>query len=136
MSNVSIKLAFERMWHHIVTALNGKSDTDHTHSEFYSKSETESYVTNAVNTAKNDLLNGAGEAYDTLKELSDLINENTNALEALETVATNKLDKTSFAEHLTETELFLSSANGKKFKFTIDDSGTLTIAEIVVEEAN
>ena len=31
---------------------------------------------------KNDLLNGAGEAYDTLKELGELIDENTDALEA------------------------------------------------------
>ena len=41
---------------------------------------------------KNDLLNGAGEAYDTLKELGDLINENTTALDALETVAAGKAD--------------------------------------------
>ena len=68
MSNVSIKLAFERMWHHVVTALS------------------------------------------------------------------NKLDKTTFAEHLTETELTLSSMNGKKFKLTIDDTGTLTVSEIIAEE--
>ena len=131
MSNASIKSAFERMWHHIVVALNNKSDTGHTHSEFYSKNETESYVATAVSAAKNDLLNGAGAAYDTLKELGDLIDENTNALEALETVATNKLDKNTFAEHLTDTALTLSSPNGKKFKITIDDTGTLTVTEEV-----
>lgn len=131
MSNVSIKSAFERMWHHVVLALNSKSNTDHTHSEFYSKSETESYVANAVSAAKNDLLNGAGAAYDTLKELGDLIDENTDALEALETVATNKLDTATFAKHLTDTILTLSSANGKKFKITIDDTGTLTVTEEV-----
>lgn len=38
---------------------------------------------------KNDLLNGAGEAYDTLKELGELIDENKDALEALEEI-TNK----------------------------------------------
>ncbi len=38
---------------------------------------------------KNDLLNGAGAAYDTLKELGDLIDENVDAIEALETVAAN-----------------------------------------------
>lgn len=42
---------------------------------------------------KNDLLNGAGAAYDTLKELGDLIDVNTDAIDALETVATNKADK-------------------------------------------
>lgn len=41
---------------------------------------------------KNDLLNGAGDAYDTLKELGDLINENHGAIEALETIATSKAD--------------------------------------------
>lgn len=39
---------------------------------------------------KNDLLNGAGTAYDTLKELGDLINSNTDAIDALETVAAGK----------------------------------------------
>ena len=43
---------------------------------------------------KNGLLNGAGDAYDTLLELGNLINENTNAIDALEAVATNKADKT------------------------------------------
>lgn len=43
---------------------------------------------------KNDLLNGAGSAYDTLKELGDLIDTNVDAIEALETVAAGKADKT------------------------------------------
>ena len=41
---------------------------------------------------KNDLLNGAGAAYDTLKELGELIDENHNAIEALETIASGKAD--------------------------------------------
>jgi hypothetical protein len=48
---------------------------------------------NAANAVKNDLLNGVGEAYDTLKELGDLINDNQDAIEVLETVATGKADK-------------------------------------------
>ena len=43
---------------------------------------------------KNDLLNGAGAAYDTLKELGELIDENHDAITVLEQVATNKADKT------------------------------------------
>ena len=39
---------------------------------------------------KNDLLDGAGGAYDTLKELSDLIVNNSGAIEALETIAAGK----------------------------------------------
>lgn len=46
-----------------------------------------------ANQVKNDLLNGAGEAYDTLKELGDLIDDNKTAIDVLETVASNKSDK-------------------------------------------
>ena len=55
--------------------------------------EAKEYAESVGNTVKNDLLNGAGEAYDTLKELGDLINDNQDAIGALETVATNKADK-------------------------------------------
>lgn len=55
--------------------------------------EAKEYADNAVAAVKNDLLNGAGEAYDTLKELGDLISENVDAIQALETVATGKADK-------------------------------------------
>lgn len=54
--------------------------------------DAKSYADNAALTVKNDLLNGAGTAYDTLKELGDLISTNVNAIEALETVAANKVD--------------------------------------------
>lgn len=46
-----------------------------------------------TDSVKNDLLNGAGEAYDTLKELGELIDTNTSAIDALESVATGKADK-------------------------------------------
>ena len=52
------------------------------------------YTDSAVETAKNDLLNGAGTAYDTLKELGDLIDENVDAIEALEAVAAGKANAT------------------------------------------
>ena len=42
---------------------------------------------------KNELLNGAGAAYDTLKELGDLISVNNNAINALNSVAAGKADK-------------------------------------------
>jgi hypothetical protein len=53
------------------------------------------YADNAAATVKNDLLNGAGEAYDTLKELGDLITDNVDAIDALREVASGKAD----AEH-------------------------------------
>lgn len=48
------------------------------------------YTDSAVTDVKDDLLNGAGAAYDTLKELGDLIDENHDAIAALEIVATGK----------------------------------------------
>lgn len=66
--------------------------------------ETKSDATTKLNTAKayadavaasvkNDLLNGAGEAYDTLSELGELIDDNTDAIDALNQVAAGKADK-------------------------------------------
>ena len=54
---------------------------------------TEEYVDKATEDLKNELLGGAGEAFDTLKELADLINENQDTIEALEEIATGKADK-------------------------------------------
>lgn len=51
---------------------------------------TESFVEQKISDVKDDLLNGAGDAYDTLKELADLIAENDDAIGALETVAAGK----------------------------------------------
>lgn len=56
------------------------------------KLATEDYVNSSVSTAKNELLNGAGAAYDTLKELGELIDENQDAIKALETIAASKPD--------------------------------------------
>lgn len=63
--------------------------------EANAKAYADSAASTAANTVKNDLLNGAGTAYDTLKELGDLIDDNVDAIEALEAVAAGKAD----AEH-------------------------------------
>ena len=55
--------------------------------------EAKLYADTTATAIKNDLLNGAGEAYDTLKELGELIDDNKDALDALIEVATNKADK-------------------------------------------
>lgn len=83
--------------------LASKSDTSHNHDSKYDAkgastaalSSAKSYTDSAVATVKNDLLNGAGAAYDTLKELGDLIDDNADAIEALETIASGKAN----AEH-------------------------------------
>lgn len=76
--------------------ISGKADIDHKHDDLYEAKGT-------VAALKNELLNGAGEAFDTLKELGDLISGNVDAIEALKTVAAGKADK----EH-THTEYAVS----------------------------
>ena len=65
---------------------------------------TEEYVKAATEDLKNEILDGVGEDYDTLKELVDLINENQDAIGTLEDIATGKADK----EHTHE----ISEVNG------------------------
>jgi phage-related tail fiber protein len=77
------------------TTLSGYGITDaETKSDASKKlNEAKAYADSAASQVKNDLLNGAGAAYDTLKELGDLIDDNVDAIEALETVAAGKADK-------------------------------------------
>lgn len=53
----------------------------------YSSNKIVSEITAAKQAVKDDLLGGAGEAYNTLKELADLINTNKSAIDALEEIA-------------------------------------------------
>lgn len=82
----------------------------------YSSSKIESVATEAAETVKDDLLNGAGEAYDTLKELADLITENSDAIDALETIAGNHV---SYAEAQT-----LTTTQQAQARTNIDALGT------------
>lgn len=54
--------------------------------------EAKTYADDAATKVKNDLLNGAGAAYDTLKELGELIDDNTDAIDALTGIASGKAD--------------------------------------------
>jgi hypothetical protein len=56
-------------------------------------------------------------------DLNETFNDNT--------LATEEYVNTAIANHITDTELILHSASGKKFKLTIDDEGVLTATEIV-----
>ena len=67
------------------------------------------YADAAAQEVKDDLTNHSAEAYDTLKELGELIDDNKDALEALNTVAIGKADKV----HLHE----ISDVNGLSAKF-------------------
>lgn len=80
------------------TALAGKSSTSHNHDSAYdAKGSADTALASAKTYAdgiKNDLLNGAGTAYDTLKELGDLIDDNKDAIDALEEIAAGKANAT------------------------------------------
>lgn len=67
------------------------------------ESNAKSYADTAATKVKNDLLNGAGTAYDTLKELGELIDDNHDAISALETVAAGKADASTVSSHTSNT---------------------------------
>ena len=110
--------------------LFSKSDTSHNHDNTYDAkgsadnalASAKSYADNAANTVKSDLLNGAGGAYDTLKELGDLINENVDAIEALEIVASSKAD----ADH-THNDIYYTEMEIDDKVSTINNSITTSL---------
>lgn len=55
--------------------------------KIYSSQKVDSQITAAKQSVKNDLLGGAGEAYDTLKELADALVTNKDAITALQQIA-------------------------------------------------
>ena len=76
-----------------IQGVNDKIDSTKTELITYTdtaEQDAKNYADNAANKVKNDLLNGAGDAYDTLKELGNLIDENADAIDALETIASGK----------------------------------------------
>lgn len=62
-------------------------DTTASTTTTYSSTKINSEITAAKNAVKSELLGGAGEAYDTLKELADLIQANGSSIETLQTLA-------------------------------------------------
>lgn len=67
-------------------------------------------ISTASTNLKADLLGGAGEAYDTLKELADLISTNKTAIEALQTIAAGHV-KFDAAQSLTDTQKTQARSN-------------------------
>lgn len=107
--------------------ISDKADVNHKHDDLYE-------VKGAAEAVKNDLLNGAGDAYDTLKELGDLIANNKSTIEALETVATGKADK----EHSHDEYALKESLSGLASKSELptltsqltNDSGYITTSDL------
>jgi phosphoglycerate-specific signal transduction histidine kinase len=101
-----------------VSGNEGSGSHDH-NDTYYTESEIDSMLSTTASTIKNDLLNGAGEAYDTLKELGELIDENTDAIEALETIATSKADSVHSHNDLYYNKTEIDSSLGQKSQVQI-----------------
>lgn len=71
----------------IVASSTNIDDANVSSATTYSSSKIVSEITAAKQAVKDDLLGGAGEAYDTLKELGALIDTNKDAIDALEALA-------------------------------------------------
>ncbi len=95
----------------IVTALNGKAENTHTHAAATSETAgflsaadktkldaapTTETMNSAISKAISDLIGGAPETYDTLKEIADYIAEHETVVEALNAAIGAKLDKSVY----------------------------------------
>lgn len=57
MANLSIYAAFERMWQHVIAALGGKADSEHTHDEYATEESVDTKISN-VNTSITNIVDG------------------------------------------------------------------------------
>jgi hypothetical protein len=86
------------------------SDTTQTKTNTWSAVKIADSISTAASNLKNEILNGAGEAYDTLKELGDLIDTNKDAITALETIASGHV-KFDGAQTLTDAQKTQARSN-------------------------
>lgn len=93
-----------------VQSLPSINDTTASATSLYSSSKVDSQITAAKQAVKDDLLGGAGAAYDTLKELADLISDNADAIKAIETLAAGHV-KFDGAQELTNEQKAQARAN-------------------------
>lgn len=78
-------------------------DSATTGTNVWSALKTSQEIATAAKNVKDALLSGAGDAYDTLKELGDLIDTNTDAIAALQTIAAGHV-KFDAAQALTDAQ--------------------------------
>lgn len=88
----------------------------------YSSQNVEAKITAAKQAVKNDLLGGAGEAYDTLKELADALVTNKDAITALQQIAQGhvQFDK---AQSLNDEQKKQARANIGALSAAVEKSG-------------
>lgn len=88
----------------------------------YSSQKVDSQITAAKQSVKNDLLGGAGEAYDTLKELADALVTNKDAITVLQQIAQGhvQFDK---AQSLNDEQKKQARANIGALSAAVEKSG-------------
>ena len=94
----------------VVNAQTNIDDANVAATTTYSSSKIVSEITAAKQAVKDELLGGAGEAYDTLLELSELIAGNKSSIEALEAVAAGHVKYTE-AQSLTDDQKGIARTN-------------------------
>lgn len=114
----------------VVNAQTSIDDSSASTTKTYSSSKITSEITAAKAAVKNDLLGGAGAAYDTLKELADLITTNGDAITSLQSIAAGHV-KFDAAQTLTDTQKAQARTNiGAADSSTVSGYGTrLTTVE-------
>lgn len=116
----------------VIEALNGKAASTHTHAQAdvtgltdaLTARPTTDTMNSAISAAISDLIGGAPETYDTLKEIADYIGAHQDVVDALNAAIGNKADA-SVVTALQET------ING--IKTTVDGLGALATKDTVSE---
>lgn len=112
-----------------ITALQGEvakkveiDDAQASGTKTYSSQNVEAKIAAAKQSVKDDLLGGAGEAYDTLKELADALVTNKDAITALQQIAQGhvQFDK---AQSLTDEQKKQARANIGALSAAVEKSG-------------
>lgn len=112
-----------------ITALQGEvakkveiDDAQASGTKTYSSQKVEAKITAAKQSVKDDLLGGAGEAYDTLKELADALVTNKDAISALQQIAQGhvQFDK---AQSLNDEQKKQARANIGALSAAVEKSG-------------
>lgn len=112
-----------------ITALQGEvakkveiDDAQASGTKTYSSQKVEAKITTAKQSIKDDLLGGAGEAYDTLKELADALVTNKDAITALQQIAQGhvQFDK---AQSLNDEQKKQARANIGALSAAVEKSG-------------
>lgn len=112
-----------------ITALQGEvakkveiDDAQASGTKTYSSQKVEAKITAAKQSVKDDLLGGAGEAYDTLKELADALVTNKDAITALQHIAQGhvQFDK---AQSLNDEQKKQARANIGALSAAVEKSG-------------